>query len=69
MAEQIDGGFVISEGTAAASRALADLRCDCGSLMARLYPGGIEIKCRRCKAVHVIPKGRVENWGLIPYST
>lgn len=30
------------------------LRCDCGCLLARLVPGGVEIKCRRCKTTHVV---------------
>jgi len=31
------------------------LRCHCGSLLARLVEGGVELKCRRCKRVVVIP--------------
>jgi phage FluMu protein Com len=31
------------------------LRCDCGSLLARVVPDGVEIKCRRCKRRVVIP--------------
>lgn len=31
------------------------LRCPCGSLIARRVPDGIELKCRRCKRVVVIP--------------
>ena len=31
------------------------LRCCCGSLLARLVPGGVELKCRRCKRKVVIP--------------
>jgi hypothetical protein len=31
------------------------LRCCCGSLIARLVPGGVELKCRRCKRQVVIP--------------
>jgi phage FluMu protein Com len=31
------------------------LRCGCGSLLARLVPGGVELKCRRCKRQVVIP--------------
>ncbi len=31
------------------------LRCHCGSLVARLVPNGVEIKCRRCKRRVVIP--------------
>ncbi|HSC89454.1 MAG TPA: hypothetical protein VLC09_19365 [Polyangiaceae bacterium] len=33
----------------------AELRCLCGSLLARLVPGGVELKCRRCKRAVVIP--------------
>jgi hypothetical protein len=32
-----------------------DARCHCGNLLARLTPRGVEIKCRRCKRVHVVP--------------
>jgi len=28
-----------------------DCRCDCGSLLARLVAGAVEVKCRRCKRV------------------
>ncbi|WP_437786407.1 hypothetical protein [Sorangium sp. So ce1097] len=39
-----------------AGRADSDaMRCDCGSLLARHVAGGIELKCRRCKRVVVIP--------------
>lgn len=31
-----------------------ELRCDCGSLMARVTAHGIELKCRRCKRVLVV---------------
>jgi len=31
------------------------LRCACGSLLARQVPGGIELKCRRCKRTVVVP--------------
>ncbi len=32
-----------------------DVRCACGSLIARLTPEGVELKCRRCKRVVVVP--------------
>jgi hypothetical protein len=35
--------------------AAADLRCDCGSLLARRVEGGVELKCRRCKRTVVLP--------------
>jgi phage FluMu protein Com len=32
-----------------------DLRCLCGSLVARVKKTAIELKCRRCKRVALIP--------------
>jgi hypothetical protein len=32
-----------------------DVRCCCGSLLAKLVPGGVELKCRRCKRIVTIP--------------
>jgi hypothetical protein len=32
-----------------------ELRCPCGSLLARLVPGGVELKCRRCKREVIVP--------------
>lgn len=32
-----------------------DARCDCGNLLARLTARGVEVKCRRCKRIFVIP--------------
>ena len=32
-----------------------DLRCACGSLLARRVAEGVELKCRRCKRTVVIP--------------
>lgn len=32
-----------------------DLRCLCGSLIAKVTKTGIELKCRRCKRVALIP--------------
>jgi hypothetical protein len=36
-----------SDGTA--------LRCGCGSLLAKLVGGAVELKCRRCKQTRRIP--------------
>lgn len=35
-----------------------ELRCHCGSLMARVTSAGLELKCRRCKRVVVVPLPR-----------
>ncbi len=31
-----------------------DERCECGNLVAKLTEDRVEIKCRRCKRIHVI---------------
>jgi len=33
----------------------SEVRCDCGSLLARWTQDGVELKCRRCKRRVVIP--------------
>ncbi len=32
-----------------------ELRCECGSLVARIVAKGVELKCRRCKRLIVVP--------------
>ena len=32
-----------------------DCRCMCGSLLARVVAGGVELKCRRCKRTLLVP--------------
>lgn len=39
----------------------ADLRCLCGSLVAKVKKNGIELKCRRCKRVALIPFSEKEQ--------
>jgi len=33
----------------------AEVRCDCGSLLARWTADGVELKCRRCKRHVILP--------------
>ena len=40
----------------------SDQRCQCGNLLARLRPKGVELKCRRCKRVVVIPWQAAGAW-------
>ncbi len=45
----------------------AEVRCHCGSLMARLVANRLELKCRRCKRVVVIAESRAHRgWVAIP---
>ena len=45
-------------GIAAGSTGGPELRCTCGSLLARMVAGGIELKCRRCKRAVIVPLER-----------
>lgn len=42
-------------GPGAPRPATSEVRCDCGSLLARLVGPSIELKCRRCKRSWSIP--------------
>jgi hypothetical protein len=44
----------VESPAAAAVEACSDLRCGCGSLLARRVAGGVELKCRRCKRTVVL---------------
>jgi hypothetical protein len=38
-----------------ATHGCEDVRCGCGSLLARFVDGAVELKCRRCKRVWRLP--------------
>jgi phage FluMu protein Com len=40
---------------------LAEARCECGQLIAKLRHDGVELKCKRCKRIVVIPYSMVER--------
>lgn len=42
-------------GGAAETRDGDEYRCACGGLLGRFVPGGIELKCRRCKRTFIVP--------------
>jgi phage FluMu protein Com len=37
-------------------RELTDERCECGNLLAKINDEIVEIKCRRCKRLHVFAR-------------
>jgi len=39
-----------------------EARCECGQLMAKLREDGIELKCKRCRRIVVIPFSGIEGW-------
>lgn len=40
-----------------------EMRCCCGSLLARFVPGGVELKCRRCKRTILLNLMALEKAG------
>ncbi|HEY7166501.1 MAG TPA: hypothetical protein VIB79_18155 [Candidatus Binatia bacterium] len=34
---------------------VSSIRCGCGNLLARMVGGKIELKCKRCKRIIVVP--------------
>lgn len=44
-----------------------EVRCHCGSLMARVTPRGFELKCRRCKRLVLVLTPAVgRRWVTVP---
>jgi hypothetical protein len=42
-----------------------ETRCECGQLIAKVCEQGLELKCKRCKRIVVIPFSSIEGWGSI----
>ena len=44
----------------------SETRCECGQLIAKVRGQGLELKCKRCKRIVVIPFTSIEGWGTVP---
>jgi len=42
-----------------------ETRCECGQLIAKVHGQGIELKCKRCKRIVVIPFSSIEGWSAV----
>jgi phage FluMu protein Com len=42
-----------------------ETRCECGQLIAKVRGQGLELKCKRCKRIVVIPFTSIEGWGTV----
>lgn len=40
----------------------SEARCECGQLIAKLLATGLELKCKRCKRIILLPFSRIEGW-------
>lgn len=39
-----------------------ETRCQCGQLIAKVKDAGLELKCKRCKRIVIIPFTAIEGW-------
>jgi len=43
----------------------SETRCECGQLIAKVVGGGLELKCKRCKRIVIIPFSSIEGWSTV----
>jgi phage FluMu protein Com len=41
---------------------VAETRCECGQLIAKVRGKALELKCKRCKRIVIIPFNAIEGW-------
>jgi hypothetical protein len=41
-----------------------ETRCECGQLIAKVCGQGLELKCKRCKRIVIIPFSSIEGWAI-----
>jgi phage FluMu protein Com len=42
-----------------------ETRCECGQLIAKVHGQGLELKCKRCKRIVVIPFSSIKGWSTV----
>ena len=42
-----------------------ETRCECGQLIAKVRGEGLELKCKRCKRIVVIPFSSIKGWSTV----
>ena len=42
-----------------------ETRCECGQLIAKVRGQGLELKCKRCKRIIVIPFSSIKGWDAV----
>ena len=43
----------------------SETRCECGQLIAKVRGQGLELKCKRCKRIIVIPFTSIKGWSTV----
>jgi len=41
---------------------VSETRCECGQLIAKVRGKSLELKCKRCKRIVIIPFNAIEGW-------
>jgi phage FluMu protein Com len=41
---------------------VSETRCECGQLIAKVRGQALELKCKRCKRIVIIPFNAIEGW-------
>jgi len=47
----------------------SETRCECGQLIAKVRGQSLELKCKRCKRIVVIPFSSIQGWRNLPSSS
>jgi tRNA(Ile2) C34 agmatinyltransferase TiaS len=42
-----------------------ETRCECGQLIAKVVGQGLELKCKRCKRIVMIPFTSIQGWNSV----
>jgi hypothetical protein len=45
-------------------RCAEEVRCHCGQLVARIVDTGLELKCKRCRRLLIIPFASIGGWSV-----
>jgi hypothetical protein len=53
---------LISTATSPTIADLPETRCECGQLIAKVRGRALELKCKRCKRIVIIPFNAIEGW-------
>jgi phage FluMu protein Com len=43
----------------------SETRCECGQLIAKVRGQRLELKCKRCKRIVIIPFSSIEGWSTV----
>jgi phage FluMu protein Com len=57
--------MVTTKSSALPGRQNQETRCECGQLIAKVCGRGLELKCKRCKRIVIIPFTSIEGWRTV----